>query len=41
MNIGVEKVDTYKDITVKILLDSGAMVMFMDKKITTKHGFKL
>ena len=41
LNIGVEKVDIYKDITVKILLDSGAMVMFMDKKITTKHGFKL
>ena len=41
MNIGVEKVDTHKDITVKILLDSGMTGMFIDKKIAAKHGFRL
>ena len=41
LNIGVEKVDTYKSITVKVLLDSGAMEMFMDKKMAARHGFRL
>jgi len=41
LNIGVEKVDTHKDITVKILLDSGMTGMFIDKKIAAKHGFRL
>jgi len=41
MNIGVEKLDTQKDVTVKALLDSSATGMFMDKKIVTRHGFKL
>ena len=41
LNIGVEKVDIYKGITVKALLDSGAMGMFMDKKMAAKHRFKL
>ena len=41
LNIGVEKVDTHESITVKVLLDSGATGMFMDKKIAAKHGFKL
>jgi len=41
LNIGVEKVDMHKGITVKALLDSSAMEMFMDKKIVAKHGFKL
>ena len=41
LNIGVEKVDTYKSITVKVLLDSGAMGMFMDKKMAARHGFRL
>ena len=41
MNIGVEKVDTHKDITVKILLDSGMTGMFIDKEIAAKHGFRL
>jgi len=41
LNIGVEKVDTYKGITVKALLDSGMTRMFMDKKIAAKHGFRL
>ena len=41
LNIGVEKVDIHKGITVKALLDSGAMGMFMDKKMAAKHRFKL
>ena len=30
LNIGVEKIDTHKGITVKAFLDSGATGMFMD-----------
>ena len=41
MNIGVEKVDTHKGITVKVLLDSGMTGMFKDKKIAAKHRFRL
>jgi len=31
LNIGVEKIDTYKGVMVKALLDSGAMGMFIDR----------
>jgi len=41
LNIGVEKVNTYKGVTVKVLLDSGIIGMFMNKKIAAKHGFRL
>ena len=41
MNIGVENTDTHEEVTVKALLDSGAMGMFMDKRTAAKHGFKL
>ena len=41
MNIGVEKIDIYKGITVKALLDSGIMGMFMDQKIAVRHGLRL
>ena len=41
LDIGIEKVDMYKDIIVKVLLDSGATGMFIDKKIAKKHGFKM
>ena len=41
MNIGVEKVDMHKSVTVKVLLDSSATGMFMDKKIVARHGFRL
>ena len=41
LNVGVEKLDMHKDITVKALLDSGAMGMFMDKRMAARHGFKL
>jgi len=41
MNIGVEKLDMHKGVTVKALLDSGATEMFMDKRMVARHEFKL
>jgi len=37
----MEKIDTHKGVTVKALLDSGATGMFVDKKFTEEHRFKL
>ena len=37
----MEKVDTYKGVAVKALLDSGATGMFMDWKMATRYGFRL
>jgi len=31
----------HEGVTVKALLDSGAMGMFMNKRIAARHGFKL
>jgi len=41
LNIEVEKIDMHEGIMIKVLLDSGAMGMFMDKQVATRHGFKL
>ena len=41
LNVGIEKVDTHEGITVKELLDSGTIGMFMDRKMAAKHRFKL
>jgi len=41
LNIGIERTDTHKGITIKVLLDSGATGMFMDRKTVVKHGFRL
>jgi len=41
LNIGVEKIDMHEGIMIKVLLDSGATGMFMDRQATTRHGFKL
>ena len=41
MDIGIEKVNMHEGITVKVLLDSGAMGMFMDQKMVVKYGFRL
>ena len=41
LNIGVEKMDIYKGITVKVLLDSSMTRMFMDRKMVVRNGFKL
>ena len=35
------RVDTHEGMIIKALLDSGAMGIFMNKKIAAKHGFKL
>jgi len=36
LNIGVEKIDTHKGVTVKVLLDSGITGVFMDKRLVAK-----
>ena len=41
LNIGVEKIDTHEGVVIKVLLDSGAMGMFMDRQTAARHGFKL
>lgn len=41
LTIGIEKVGTHKEVTMKVLLDSGTTGMFIDKRITAKHGFSL
>jgi len=41
MNIGLERVDNHEGISVKVLLDNGAMGMFADRKFIEKNGFKL
>ena len=41
LNIGIEKVDMYKGITIKVLLDNSATEMFMHKKMVAKYRFKL
>ena len=41
LNVGIEKLDTHKGVTVKVLLDSGTMGMFMDKRTVAKYGFIL
>ena len=39
MNIGIEKLDTHEGVTVKALLDSGTIGIFMDKRTAARHGF--
>ena len=41
LNIRVKKVNIYKSITVKVLLNSGIIEMFIDKEIVAKHRFRL
>ena len=41
MSIGVEKIDTHKGVMIKVLLDSSATGMFMDRQTVARHGFKL
>jgi len=41
INIGLERIDNYKGISVKALLDSRATGMFADRKFVKKNGFKL
>jgi len=41
LNIGVEKIDTHKGVMIKVLLNSGATGMFIDRQTAAKHRFKL
>ena len=41
MRIGMEKIDIHEGVTVKVLLDSRATGMFVDKKFAEEHRFKL
>jgi len=41
LNVGIEKRDTYKNIMVKALLDSGITGMFMNRRMAAKHGVRL
>jgi len=41
MTVGIEKIDTHKGQTVKVLLDSRAMGMFMSKGLAQKGGYRL
>ena len=41
MRIGMEKINTHEGVTVKVLLDSGATGIFVDKKFGEEHRFKL
>jgi len=41
LNIRIEKLNTHKGVTVKVLLDSGTTGMFMNKRAAAKHGFML
>jgi len=41
IDIGIEKVNMYEGIMVKALLDSGAMEMFIDRKMAAKYRFRL
>ena len=40
-NIGVEKIDIHEGATVKVLLDSRATGVFIDRKIAAKYSFRL
>jgi len=41
LDIGIERTDIHKGVTIKVLLDSGTMGMFMNRETAAKHGFKL
>ena len=41
MTMGIEKIDTHKGQTVKALLDSRAIGMFMSKGLAQKGGYRL
>ena len=41
LNIGIKKIDTYESITVKALLNSSTIEMFIDQKMTVRHKFRL
>jgi len=41
MKIGLEKLENYEEVAVRVLLDSGTTGLFMDTKFAKRRGFKL
>jgi len=41
LDIEIERTDTHEGVTIKVLLDSGTIGMFIDRKTVAKHGFRL
>jgi len=41
MTVGIEKINNYKERTVRALLDSGATGLFMSKGLAQKGGYQL
>jgi len=41
LDIRIERMDTHEGITIKVLLDSSTMGMFIDRKTAAKYGFRL
>jgi len=41
MNVSIERIDTHEERTVKVLLDSRAMGMFMSKSLAQKGEYRL
>ena len=41
MNIGMEKINMHEGIMIKVLLNSGVTVMFINKQMMAKYRFKL
>ena len=41
MKVGLEKLESYEGIAVKVLLDSGATGLFMDMTFAKEKGFKM
>ena len=41
VKIGLERIDTYKGITVEVLLDSGATRLVISSEFARKQSFKL
>jgi len=39
--VGIKKIDTHKERTVRALLDSGTTGMFMSKNLAQKGGYRL
>ena len=41
LDIRIEKIDTHEGVTVKALLNSSAIRIFIDREMAKKHGFKM
>ena len=41
MKVGLEKLENHEGVVVRVLLDSGAIGLFMDTTFARKKGFKM